>query len=75
MQQTKISWKEECAEVAQECLNFWPVPQAVFDSFADLVLALGFHALSEILADDTAHGLSDAIAAQHLNSARSAVKR
>ena len=74
-QTTETSWKEECAEVVQECLSFWPVPQAVFDGFADIVLALGFHALSQILADDTAHGLADAIAAQHLNSARSAVKR
>lgn len=51
------------------------MPQAVFDGFADIVLALGFHELSQILADDTAHGLADAIADQHLNSARSAVKR
>lgn len=75
MQQTKTSWQEECAEVAQECLSFWPVPQAVYDGFADIVLALGFHALGQILADQTAHELADTIAGQHLHSARSAVKR
>lgn len=74
MQQTKQSWQEECAEVAQECLNFWPVPQAVFDSFADLVLALGFRELGALLSDSSANNLADALARQHLDSARRTIK-
>lgn len=73
-EQERQSWQNECAEVAQQCLDFWPVPQAVFDSFADLVLALGFRALGDLVADRSAKDYADVFAHQHLDRAKTRLK-
>lgn len=46
----------------------------MFDSFADLVLALGFRALGDLVADRSAKDYADVFAHQHLDRAKTRLK-
>lgn len=47
------------------------MPDAVYASFSELVLSLGFRAMADLLADQHASGLAAAFSVDHLKRAKS----